>query len=119
MTEPAAAEVDADPQRPGLVGKHVDVVIAAADRSQLLPRLGEERLAMPGRDGRPGRILEQRMVDRRVVGGVLPADPEADAVGDLVRQGGDGLRTPGSGPAQARAKTTAPAAISARLIGSS
>ena len=60
-----------------LVGEHVDVVVAAADRAELRARLARERLArvLAGTASHAG-ALEQRMVDRRVVGAVLAADAE-------------------------------------------
>src|SRR6059036_2874656 len=55
----------------GTVGSgnhYVDVVIAAADRAELLARLGAQAVALvPVRHRIPGRILEERIVGRRVV----------------------------------------------------
>ena len=51
----------------GFVGKDVDVVIAAADRTELRARLAPD--TCPGVAGQrvPGRALEQHMIDRRIV----------------------------------------------------
>ena len=84
MTEPARSEVDADPDGARFVHEDVDVVVAAADRAELLARLGLKRLAMLRRDGAPRRIVEEWMIHRRVVRLVLSADAEAHGVGDRV-----------------------------------
>src|SRR2546425_3208539 len=67
--EAARAEMHADPDAVGLVGEHVHVVVAAADRAELAPRLGAQPVALGAvRQGFPRRVLEQRVVRGRVVG---------------------------------------------------
>ena len=53
--------MDPDPDRARLVGKDVDVVVAAPDRTELLACLHQQRLPMLRRYGPPRRIVEQRM----------------------------------------------------------
>ena len=69
---------------PALVGEHVHVVIAAADRSELRPRLAAQGIACVLRDRLPGGALEQRMVHGRIVRAVLAADAEGDDLLDRV-----------------------------------
>src|SRR5207244_6526114 len=87
VSAPSAAEVHAHPDRPGLVGEHVHVVIAAPDGAELISRLSAEAVPLvTARNGVPRRVLEQRMVGGRVVGAVGAADAERDSTLDLVRQ---------------------------------
>jgi len=74
VAEPARAEVDADPDTVLLVGEQVDVVVAGADRPELL---GGQVAQLPLR--RERRVAD--LVDDRVVAGapVVAADAEADA----------------------------------------
>src|SRR4029079_11629792 len=88
VAETAAAEVDADPQRVRLVGEHVDVVVSAADRAQLRPRLLAQVSAMLRLERVPGGILEQRMRRRGIVGAILPAHAKADHIGDFAGESG-------------------------------
>ena len=81
VTEAARSEMNADPQLSGLVLEHVDVVIAAAHRAQLLARETKEP-ALSG-DRRPRDGVEHRMVAHRFV--VVAAHTERDAPLDGVR----------------------------------
>jgi hypothetical protein len=84
VTQAAAAEVHSHPERPRLVGEDVHVVVAAPHGPELGAGLLPQVAPVPRRDDIPRRVIEQRRVHRRVIGAVLPADPEADAVRDLV-----------------------------------
>src|SRR5258708_1640430 len=73
MAEPAAAEVDADPDVPGLVAHEVDVVVSGSDgaelRHRLLPVLAHVRLTPSV------GVVEQFMLDALVV---RPADAKGN-----------------------------------------
>ncbi len=73
MTEAAAAEVDADPDVPGLVAHEVDVVVSGSDgaelRHRLLPVLAHVRLTPSV------AVVEQFMLDALVV---RPADAKGN-----------------------------------------
>jgi hypothetical protein len=99
VSEAAAAEVDADPDPAVLVSEDVDVVIAAADGAELLAGLVAEVAPHAHRQRLPGRRLEQRVINRRIVRSVLAPDAERQHVLDLV---GDGLQAIGEprGPGQ-------------------
>jgi hypothetical protein len=87
VSKAAAAEVHADPQRARLVGENVDIVIATPDGPELRARLVDERLALVRRRGVPRFIVEELVIDRRIIGAILPPDTEADRVGDLIGDG--------------------------------
>ena len=74
VPEPARAEVHADPDAVLLVGEQVDVVVAGADRPELL---GGKVAQLPLR--RERRVAD--LVDDGMVAGapVVAADAEADA----------------------------------------
>src|SRR5204863_6934425 len=77
VAEPARAEMHADPDVVILIGEHVDVVVARANRAELLTGLGTQAVALvPVRHGVPRGILEQRIARRRVAGAILQADAE-------------------------------------------
>src|SRR4029077_848541 len=61
VAEPARAEVYADPNRSFLVGEQIAVVVARADRAELIARHGLEMLDL--RAVLPQRAVEQRMLD--------------------------------------------------------
>ena len=87
MAEAPRAEVHADPDMVFLIGEQVDVVIAAADRAELLARLGAQAIALvPVRHRVPSRILEKRIVGRRVVSAVPQTHTERQRRLDLVGQ---------------------------------
>src|SRR5690606_31402189 len=88
VAEAARTEVHADPDRVRLVGEDVDVVIPAPDRAELFTSLLPEFVAVPPPAGYriPGGVIEERIVDRRIVRAVLPSDPERDRRLDLVGQ---------------------------------
>src|SRR4051812_18024967 len=90
MTEAARSEVDADPDRPRLVGEDVDVVIARADGAELLPRLLDERLVLVLAGDIAQRVprgrVEERVVHRRVARFIPAADAERDRPLDVVRE---------------------------------
>ena len=67
-----------------LVDEDVDVVVAAADGAELRPGLAAQPVARVARQRIPCPALEQRMIDRGIVGAVLPADAERDDVLNLV-----------------------------------
>src|SRR5229473_3321524 len=73
MAEPAAAEVDADPEVPGLVAHEVDVVVSGSDGAELrhrfLPVLAHVRLTPSV------AVVEQFMLDALVV---RPADAKGN-----------------------------------------
>ena len=92
MAEAATAEVCGDPDRAvGRLDQQVDVVVAGSDRAQLcLGALSQRPRALaPGdllgqlRYGGPCLRVEQPVLD---AGGILAADPEAEAARDLVGQ---------------------------------
>src|SRR6266545_3839000 len=55
VAEAARAEMDANPQHAIRVFQHVDVMVTAADRAELLPRKGEQ-LALSGHGGVRDRV---------------------------------------------------------------
>src|SRR5205807_1229263 len=87
MPKAARAEMHPDPDGVILVREDVDVMIARADGAELSARLGEESFCLRlTREQRPGVAREERIVDRRIVGGVRAADAEAHRRRDLVRE---------------------------------
>ena len=78
VAEPAASEMGADPDAVLLVGEDVDVVVARADGAELGGRLVAQLQVL---DRRPGRVVEQLVVDALRV---LAADAEADRGHDVV-----------------------------------
>ncbi len=84
VAEAAAAEVDADPDGVVLVGENVDVMIAAADGTELRARLGAQPFARMSGHRFPRRALEQRMIHGGVVRPILAPHAERDASLDLV-----------------------------------
>ena len=76
MPEAPAPEVHADPDGAGLVGKDVHVVVATADRPELRTRLVSQAATMLVRHGVPRCVLEQRVIDGRVVR-LVPAPEES------------------------------------------
>jgi hypothetical protein len=91
VSESSAAEVHPHPQRARLVREDVDVVIAAPDRAELLACLDVQRLAVLRRHRVPGGVLEQRVIDRRVIGAIAATHAEAHRVRHGV---GDGAQRP-------------------------
>ncbi len=94
VTEAAASEMAGDPERSvGGLDQEVDVVVAGADRPQLLLRARAQRprpLSAANLLGQlrhlvPRRRLEERVVDRSRI---LAPHAEADPAGDLVGQPG-------------------------------
>src|SRR5438477_3687681 len=87
MSQAPAAEMHAHPHGRVLVGEHVHVVVAAAHRTELVASLGAKAVALvPSRHRAPRRMLEQRMIRRRIVGPVVAPHAERDRALDLVRQ---------------------------------
>ncbi len=83
--ETARAEMDADPQPAVVVAEEVDVVIAGADRPELICRELPE-IALRHEVGVSNGV-EHRVIDRLVV---RAAHPERDPRDDLVHDGRDG-----------------------------
>src|SRR2546425_13356036 len=63
-------------------------MVPAADGAELEAGLLAQRLTVLRRSRLPGRVLEQRMVQRSVVRPVLAPDAETHRGGDLVAEGG-------------------------------
>jgi hypothetical protein len=80
VAEAAASEMDGDPDPSRLVLEDVDVVVAAADRAELLPREVEQRALAA--DRRRVNPVEHRVSANRPP--VLLTDAEADAPLDLI-----------------------------------
>ena len=86
VPEAARAEVDAHPDALVFVGEDVDVVIAGADRTELLARQLAQAIALveTRRHSRPGLVIEERMIAGGILRGVGPPDAERDLALDPV-----------------------------------
>src|SRR5262245_22149180 len=76
VPEATRTEMHTDPELAALIDKNIDVVVARADRAELFTGLLAQALTLRGWHCFPCHRIEQRVIDRCIIGQVLTTDTE-------------------------------------------